>query len=97
MAVNDNRSGSESLRKTLSRKLKRARAIAGYQQAEAARLLEVSSNTVSGWERGEFQPTMQKLELIADLYDVPAWWLLHPGNTRPPASRPADERAQGVA
>ena len=39
----------------------------GISQAELARLLSVSQQTVSGWERGAKNPRLEKLPSLANL------------------------------
>ena len=86
MPVDKTRPQSVSLRAILARNLRVARSIANLKQEQAAGLLGVIPNTISEWERGKFQPTMQKLELIADVYDVPVWLLLKPDGLKPPSA-----------
>ena len=75
-----------SLREVLRANLRAARLLAGLKQAQAARRLGVAMGAVSDWERGKFQPSMLKLELIADVYDVPVWLLLKPDGLKPPSA-----------
>lgn len=48
--------------------LKALRVNAGLTQANAAKALNVSRNTVSKWERGETFPDAKKLKSLCELY-----------------------------
>jgi len=50
--------------------LKAARVNAGYTQEEAARLIGVTSDTLSNWERGLSYPNVIHLRAILDKYNV---------------------------
>ena len=50
--------------------MKAARINAGYTQKEAARLLKVSRDTVSNWERGKSYPDVANLRDIERVYNV---------------------------
>ena len=50
--------------------MKAARINAGYAQKEAARLLKVSRDTVSNWERGKSYPDVANLRDIERVYNV---------------------------
>ena len=51
--------------------LKQAREICGYTQAEAAKLLQISVDTLSNYERGKSYPDVPIIKRIEKLYDVP--------------------------
>lgn len=51
--------------------LKTARELKGLTQKEAARLLEVSEDTLSLYERGKSFPDVPKLRKIEELYGIP--------------------------
>lgn len=50
--------------------MKAARINAGYTQKEAAKLLKVSKDTVSNWERGKSYPDVTNLRDIERVYRV---------------------------
>lgn len=50
--------------------MKAARINAGYTQKEAAKLLKVSKDTVSNWERGKSYPDVTNLRDIERVYHV---------------------------
>ena len=52
-------------------KIKRLRKQKGITQRELARLLYVAPTAVSAWERGKNYPLMDKLVMLANLFDVP--------------------------
>lgn len=51
--------------------LKQAREIYGYTQAEAAKLLHISVDTLSNYERGKSYPDVPVIKRIEALYDIP--------------------------
>ncbi len=51
--------------------LRAARINANLSQAEAAKELKVSRDTVSNWESGKTSPNMEKLEAIGRVYGIP--------------------------
>lgn len=50
--------------------LKAARVNAGYGQAEAAKLLDITPKTLSYWENGKRFPTVDMVAKICELYHV---------------------------
>lgn len=60
----------------LSDRLREARQAAGMTQAQAARLIGVSSGRLANWERGDGKPRIEKLPLIAWTYKTTIDWLL---------------------
>lgn len=56
--------------KVFPRRMQQARAAAGFTQEALARELGVSWVTVSRWERGEHEPPLAMLRLIAKALDV---------------------------
>lgn len=50
--------------------LKAARINKGYGQDEAAKLIGVSSDTLSNWERGITFPDVPKIRKIEIVYDI---------------------------
>lgn len=51
-------------------------------QNELAEKLNYSDNTISRWERGEITPTIETLEAISKLYNVPIEFLLKENVTK---------------
>lgn len=51
--------------------LRAARVNAGLTLAEAAKLLEVSEQTIINWEKGRNYPDVRKVMKIEDTYGVP--------------------------
>lgn len=54
--------------------LQAAREAAGLYQHQVARLLHVSEDTVSRWERGESMPTSEQVDKMEKLYRAPGLW-----------------------
>lgn len=48
----------------------------GYTQNELAEMLNYSDNTVSRWEHAEITPSVETLEQIANIYNVPLEFLI---------------------
>lgn len=61
---------------TFAERLVMARKEAGMTQSDVAEKLNVSFQAVSLWERGETTPEIDKLAVIASLYQVSLDWLL---------------------
>lgn len=51
--------------------LKTARELRGYKQAEAAKLIGVSTDTLGNYERGKSYPDIPVLRKIEEVYGVP--------------------------
>ncbi len=51
--------------------IKEMRVVKGLTQAELAKMLDIAPTTVSSWERGENRPLMDKISILADIFDVP--------------------------
>lgn len=52
-------------------KIKKLRKSKGFTQAQLAKMLDVVPTAVSAWERNENRPLMDKLTIIAEIFDVP--------------------------
>lgn len=52
-------------------KIKKLRKSKGLTQAQLAKMLDVVPTAVSAWERNENRPLMDKLTIIAEIFDVP--------------------------
>ena len=48
----------------------------GYTQNELAEKLNYSDNTISRWEHAEITPSIETLEQIANIYNVPLEFLI---------------------
>ncbi|RHH70123.1 helix-turn-helix domain-containing protein [Vagococcus sp. AM17-17] len=55
----------------LKDKIKLLRKENGLTQLELAKRLDVASTSVSSWERGANKPLMDKIEVMAQMFDVP--------------------------
>lgn len=60
----------------MERRFKEARLLKGFKLIDCAEKLGVVSPTLSAWERGSKNPTLENLEAMADLYDVSVDYLL---------------------
>lgn len=60
----------------LSVRLRSSRESAGLSQIDAAKKLEISNGTLSGYERDYRDPDTRTLEKMADLYEVSVDYLL---------------------
>ena len=60
----------------MGERLKEARQKSGMTQREAARLIGVSMSRIADWEAGNTKPRIEKLPLIAWVYNVSLDWLL---------------------
>lgn len=54
----------------LGEKIKKLRKKEGFTQAELAKKLKVAPSAVSAWERNDNRPLMDKLSILANLFDV---------------------------
>ena len=48
-----------------------ARVNARMTQAEVAKAIKISKNTLVNWEKGETEPSFASLNMLANLYGVP--------------------------
>lgn len=65
----------EEKQKVFSVRLKELRLQHGLTQRELVELLGIKRNKYSDWENGKCKPNYEKLEKIADLFDVSLDWL----------------------
>lgn len=63
----------------MERRFKEARLLKGFKLIDCAEKLGVGIPTLSAWERGAKNPTLENLEAMADLYDVSVDYLLGRG------------------
>lgn len=48
-----------------------ARVNAGLTQAEVARIMGVTNNTIVAWEKGSSEPKISQARALSDLYQIP--------------------------
>ena len=65
-------------------KIKEERERAGLSQDQMADVLGVHKNTVSGWEKGNFEPTSKNVVQLATLFGCSADYLLGVSDEREP-------------
>ncbi|HBJ2622353.1 UNVERIFIED_ORG: hypothetical protein B2H98_07065 [Clostridium botulinum] len=65
----------------LGKRIKERRLLLGYNQPELAKIMNVSKQTVSNWEKGNRTPDAETLMKLADLFSVSVDFLL--GKTNP--------------
>lgn len=61
---------------TFGEKLNFARKRAGITQERIARRFRITPQAVSGWERGDSLPELEKIPVLAQMLMVPTDWLL---------------------
>ena len=61
---------------TLDKKLARLRKREGLSQAEVSEELDVSRQAVTKWETGTSRPSIENLQSLSRLYNVPLEYLL---------------------
>lgn len=77
---------------TLDKKLARLRKREGLSQAEVSEKLDVSRQAVTKWETGTSRPSIENLQSLSRLYNVPLEYLLDESGDELPA--PAAPRLQ---
>ena len=60
----------------MNRRFKEARLLKGFKLIDCAEKLGVGQPTLSAWERGSKNPTLENLEAMSDLYGVSVDYLL---------------------
>ena len=79
---------------TLEKKLACLRKREGLSQAEVSEKLDVSRQAVTKWETGTSRPSIENLQSLSRLYNVPLEYLLDESRDELPApAAPAAERA----
>lgn len=61
-------------RDSIGRRLLASRALAGMDQQQAADAIGVSRTTLSGWERGKFEPTFSSMIRWSHITGMPLEW-----------------------
>ena len=74
---------------TLDKKLARLRKREGLSQAEVSEELDVSRQAVTKWETGTSRPSIENLQSLSRLYNVPLEYLLDESEDELPAPAPA--------
>lgn len=78
---------------TLEKKLACLRKREGLSQAEVSEKLDVSRQAVTKWETGTSRPSIENLQSLSRLYNVPLEYLLdESGDELPAPAAPAAER-----
>ena len=78
---------------TLDKKLARLRKREGLSQAEVSEELDVSRQAVTKWETGTSRPSIENLQSLSRLYNVPLEYLLdESGDELPAPAAPAAEK-----
>lgn len=70
---------------TLEKKLARLRKREGLSQAEVSEALDVSRQAVTKWETGTSRPSIENLQSLSRLYNVPLEYLLDESEDELPA------------
>lgn len=65
-----------SLKKILSERIRTLRIKKNIKQSELGRIIELSDNAISDIERGYRLTSMEKLEALADYFDVSVDYLM---------------------
>ena len=79
---------------TLEKKLACLRKREGLSQAEVSEKLDVSRQAVTKWETGTSRPSIENLQSLSRLYNVPLEYLLDESGDEPPAPAPAAPAAE---
>lgn len=79
---------------TLEKKLACLRKREGLSQAEVSEKLDVSRQAVTKWETGTSRPSIENLQSLSRLYNVPLEYLLDESRDELPAPAPAAPAAE---
>jgi len=79
---------------TLEKKLACLRKREGLSQAEVSEALDVSRQAVTKWETGTSRPSIENLQSLSRLYNVPLEYLLDESGDELPAPAPAAPAAE---
>jgi len=66
----------DDLNKAIGERLKKTRELRGLKQNRVARKLGIHNSTLSKYESGEREIDNETLLRLADMYDVPAQWIM---------------------
>lgn len=72
---------------SLGKRIRKARLKAGMTQRELGAALDVTAAAISGWERDDSEPEINRLPAILKALKVPADWLIR-GDGEPPEQDP---------
>ncbi len=76
MSNNDNNYESKDAKQWLAKNLKRYRSLKNLSQRQLAELAGLADSTVGELERGTKNPSLETLTLLANVLDIPVWYLL---------------------
>lgn len=77
---------------TLDKKLERLRKKEGLSQADVSEELDVSRQAVTKWETGLSRPSIENLQSLSKLYNVPIEYLLDDSKDKLPSAEGRPER-----
>jgi len=63
-------------KETFTQKLKKAREMSGYTQNEVAKKIHISRVSITQYENGTREPSIETLGILADFYCVSLDWLV---------------------
>jgi len=72
----------ETLQWTMGDRIRKAREVRGWKQADLAVQLRVSRTTIVTWERDQHRPRRREIDDMAMVFGLSAAWLEH--GTEPP-------------
>ena len=72
----------DTRRKIIAHRIRSAREMAGLSQGQVAKLLGMHRPSISESEAGNRTVTAEEIARMAEIYDVPAAWLLGEGSER---------------
>ena len=61
----------QELKNIIAKNIQECRNACGLTQLELAEKLNYSDNTISRWEKAEITPSVETLEQISQLYNIP--------------------------
>lgn len=76
----------------LRKRIRLAREECGHTQAELAKALAVSEQTVCRWETGNVTPRLQQLQRISDYTGKPLYWFFAPSSVLESAAQDRNSR-----
>lgn len=66
-------------REIFTLRIKKAREMSGFTQVEVSKELEIPQPTLSGYESGKHEPSVENIGKLADFYGVSIDWLFGTG------------------
>lgn len=58
--------------------LSAARVNAGMTQGDAAKIMQVSRQTIANWEKGKVSPKIAEITMLSKVYNIPADYIFLP-------------------